>query len=144
MKLTRDHLVLAPWAIAVSACSPAGTGPAPGNALIPVRAVELRNLLSGHYIRDCEGPPDSGPLILRKDGTFEKLTGFANYGGRYEVLDGAAAFHGTQDGQPVQFTIRFFKNAAGTLLSSDEDNPPRPIDLRKIDEQSRNLSCARE
>jgi hypothetical protein len=144
MRFAGDSFVLVLWAVTLSACSPGGTSHASKNALMPVGAAELRDLLSGHYMRDCEGPADSGPLILRHDDTFEKVTGFANYGGKYELLDGLVAFRGTQDGLPVEFKIRFFKNAVGTLLWSDEGNPPRPIDLRKIDEHSHDLSCARK
>jgi hypothetical protein len=144
MRFARDRFALVLWAVTLSACSPGGTGPVSRKALMPVGAAELGRLLSGHYMRDCDGPADSGPLILRHDDTFEKVTGFSNYGGRYEVLDGVVAFRGTQDGLPVEFKIHFFRNAAGTLLWSDEGNPPRPIDLRKIDEHSHDLSCARE
>ncbi|MDT8759680.1 hypothetical protein MZO42_13320 [Sphingomonas psychrotolerans] len=141
MRFAGDHFVLMLLAVTLSACSPGGTAPASKNAYMPIGAAELRGLLSGHYMRDCDGPLDSGPLILRDDDTFEKVTGFGNYGGSYEVRDSLVVFRGTQDGLPVAFKIRFFRNAAGSLLWSDEGNPPRSLDLRKIDEHSHDLSC---
>jgi hypothetical protein len=116
-----------------------------GNALFPLSQADLQALLPGHYLRGCSEPTDSGPLILERDGRFEKVTGFGNYRGRYRIRDGEVAYAGVQDDKPVQWTDRFFRDAAGSLhIHRGLGGTPAEPDLRPIDSQAHALGCPME
>lgn len=131
-------------ACALTSCTSAPSKP---DRPVPVSRAELQALLPGHYFRGCSGlePLDSGPLILQPGGDFEKVTGFASYRGRYEIEEGQVTYRGVQNGEPFQWTDRFFKDPGGRLrIHRGMGGTPSEPHLRVIDRFARDLGCPDE
>jgi hypothetical protein len=137
----RTSILVLLTSLPLFACSPEHAHSNAPEGLSPVSAAELRALLPRHNLRDCDGPIDSGPLIFLDDSTFEKVTGFGNYGGTFEVVDGQVLFHGVQNEEIVEFAIRFFNDRHGDVFVAYERSSPHAADLRKNDENARSLNC---
>lgn len=115
----------------------------PGNKYVALTASDLRNMVFGHYIRDCEGPVDGGPLIIERDARFEKVTGFGSYDGSYYTHQNTIHFVARRTKPPIIFFMRFFKDANGNLFVTDKLNrTPYPIHIRPIDSHAHDLTCA--
>jgi len=127
----------------IASLSLAGAMPKPpDNKYVALTASDLRNMVFGHYIRDCEGPVDAGPLIIERDAHFEKITGFGSYDGTYSTHLNTIYFVARHTKPPITFFMRFFKDANGSLFVIDELNrTPFPIHIRPIDSHAHDLTC---
>jgi len=113
------------------------------NKYIALTASDLRTMVFGHYIRDCEGPVDAGPLIIEQDARFEKVTGFGSYDGTYSTHQNAIYFVARHTRPRISFFMRFFKDANGSLFVTDKLNrTPFPIHIKPIDSHAHDLTCA--
>ncbi len=128
----------------IASLSLAGAMPnPPDNNYIALTASDLRNMVLGHYIRDCEGSVDAGPLIIERNARFEKVTGFGSYDGTYSTHQNTIYFVTRHTKSPIIFFMRFFKDTSGSLFVTDELNrTPYPIHIRPIDSHAHDLTCA--
>lgn len=115
----------------------------PDNKYVALTASNLRDMIFGHYIRHCKGPVDAGPLIIEQDARFKKVTGFGSYDGTYFTNKNTIYFVARHTKPPISFFMKFFKDNHGSLFFTDELNrTPLPIDIRPIDRNSHDLTCA--
>ena len=141
-RVMRSQSIRAAFAL-IASLSVAGAMPKPpDNKYVALTASDLRNMVFAHYIHDCDGPVDAGPLIIERNAHFEKVTGFGSYDGTYFTHHNSIYFVARHVKPPISFFMRFFKDTSGSLFVTDALNPtPFPIHIRPIDSHAHDLTC---